>query len=79
MLEHIYTYIGVRVGFPGGSYGKDSTYNAGDLGLMPGSGRSPGERNGYPFQYFSPENSTYRKAWWATVYWIAKSWTILSD
>ena len=37
--------------FPGGSDGKESACKAGDLGLMPGSGRSPGEGNGYPFQY----------------------------
>ena len=37
--------------FPGGSDGKASAYNAGDLGLIPGSGRSPGEGNGNPFQY----------------------------
>ena len=62
MLEHIYTYIGVRVGFPGGSYGKDSTYNAGDLGLMPGSGRSPGEGNGYlpgPCEFLPQMNHTH--------------------
>ena len=79
MLEHIYTYIGVRVGFPGGSYGKDSTYNAGDLGLMPGSGRSPGERNGYPFQYSCLGNPMNRGAWWATVLGVVKSQTRLSD
>ena len=38
-------------GFSGGSNGKESTCNAGDLGLIPGLGRSPGERNGYPLQY----------------------------
>ena len=37
-------------GFPGGSDGKESAYNAGDLGLIPRSGRSPGEGNGYPLQ-----------------------------
>jgi len=36
------------LGFPGGSYGKESACNAGDLGLIPGSGRYPGEENGYP-------------------------------
>jgi len=38
-------------GFSGGSNGKESTCNAGDLGLIPGLGRSPGEGNGYPLQY----------------------------
>ena len=41
----------MHMGFPGGSDGKESACKAGDLGLMPGSGRSPGEGNGYPFQY----------------------------
>ena len=39
------------MGFPGRSVGKESAYNAGDLGLIPGSGRSPGEGIGYPLQY----------------------------
>ena len=43
-------------GFPGGSVGKESACNTGDPGLIPGSGRSPGERKGYPFQYPSLEN-----------------------
>ena len=40
---------------PGGPDGKESAGNAGDLGLIPGSGRSPGEENGYPLQYSCPE------------------------
>ena len=44
-------------GFPGGSAGKESTCNAGDLGSIPGLGRSPGEGNGYLLQYSSAENS----------------------
>ena len=47
----------VLLGFPGGSAGKESTYNAGDLGLIPGLERSPGEGNDYPLQYFGLENS----------------------
>ena len=47
----------VLLGFPGGSAGKESTYNAGDLGSIPGLGRSPGEGNGYPLQYSGLENS----------------------
>ena len=42
------SYILIIKGFPGGSYGKESACNAGDLGLIPGSGRYPGEGNGYP-------------------------------
>ena len=47
----------VLLGFPGGSAGKESTYNAGDLGLIPGLERSPGEGNDYPLQCFGLENS----------------------
>ena len=53
---------------PGGSDGKESTYNAGDPGLIPRSGGSPGEGNGYPFQYSCLENSVDRRAWQATIH-----------
>ena len=68
-------YVKVMVvrGFPGGSDGKESAYNAGDLGSIPGSGRSPGEGNGNPIQYSCLENPTDRGAWRATV--LTKSWT----
>ena len=49
--------------FPGGSDGKASVYNAGDLGSIPGSGISPGEDNGNPLQYSCLENPLYREAW----------------
>ena len=52
----------------GGSDGKESTCNAGDLGSIPGWGRSPGEGNGNPFQYSCLENPMDRSSWWATVY-----------
>ena len=45
------------MGFPGGSAGKESACNAGDLGLIPGLGISPGEGNGYPLQYSGLQNS----------------------
>ena len=61
------------------SDGKESTYNAGDPGSIPGSGSSPGEGDGYPLQYSCLENSTDRGAWWATVHGVAKSQTQLSD
>ena len=48
------------VGFPGGSDGKASAHNAGDLGSIPGSGRYPGEGNGNPLQYSCLENSMDR-------------------
>ena len=67
-----------RKGFPGGSDGKESTCNLGDLGSVPGSGRSPGEGNGNPLQYSCLENPMDR-AWWATVHGVAKSRTRLSD
>ena len=56
------------MGFPGSSDSKQSVCDAGDLGSIPGSGRSPGEGNGYPFQYFCLEKSMDRGGWWATVH-----------
>ena len=53
------------MGFPGGSDCEESTCNAGDLGSIPGSGRSPGEGDGYPLQYSYLENSMDTGAWWA--------------
>ena len=53
--------------------------NAGDLGSIPRSGRSPGEGSGNPLQYSCLENSMDGEAWWATVHGVAKSWTRLSD
>ena len=50
-MEIIICLIGYQWGFPGGSDGKESSYNAGDLNLTPGLGRSPGGGNGNPFQY----------------------------
>ena len=67
------------MGFPGGSVGKESAWNAGDPGSIPDSGRSSGEGHGYPFQYSCLENSTDRGAWWATVHGVAKSPTQLSN
>ena len=64
----------VFLGFPGGLAGKESTCNAGDLGSIPGLGRSPGEGNGYPFQYSGLENSMD-----TVVHGVAKSQTWLSD
>jgi hypothetical protein len=50
-------------------------YNAGDLGSIPGLGRSRGEENGYPLQYSFLEKPMDREAWQATVHWVAKNWT----
>ena len=61
-------------GFPCGSAGKGSACNVGDLGSIPGLGRSPGEGKGYPLPYSDLENSMD-----CVVYGFAKSWTRLSD
>ena len=63
------------MGFPGGSNGKKSACNVGDLGLIPRLGRSPGEENGNPLQYSCLENSMDRGAWWDRVHGVPKSWT----
>ena len=57
-------------GFPCGSAGEESACNVGDLGLIPGLGRSPGEGKGYPLQYSGLENSMDR-----IIHGVAKSWT----
>ena len=61
------------MGFPGGSDGKESTCNAGDLGSMPGLGRSPGGGHGNPLQRSCLENPMDRGAWRATVHEVTKS------
>ena len=65
--------------FPGVSEVKASACNVGYLGLIPGSGRSPGEGNGNPLQYSCLENPMNGGAWWATVHGVTKSQTRLSD
>ena len=60
-------------GFPGGSDGKESAHNVRDLGLIPGSGRVPGEGNGNPLQYSCLGNLRDRRAWGATVQGVTKS------
>ena len=67
------------LGFHGGSDSKESASSAGDLGSIPGSGRSPGKSNGYPLQHSCLENSLDRGVWQATVHGFIKSWTQLSD
>ena len=66
-------------GFPGGSDGKESASDAGDPGLIPGLGRSPGEGNGNQLQFSCLKNSMDRGAWQATVHGVTKSPTQLSD
>ena len=65
--------------FIGGSDGKESACKAGDLGLIPGSGRSPEEGNYNPLQYSCLENSIDRETWQGPVHGVAKSQTPLSD
>jgi len=67
------------MGFPGGSDGKEAACNAGDLGLIPGSGKSPREGNGNPLQYSCLGNPMDRGAWWAAVHGVTKSQTPLSN
>ena len=67
------------MGFPGGSDGKASACSAGDLGLTPGLGRSPGEGSGSPLQYSCLAHAMDGGAWWAAAHGVAKSRTRLSD
>ena len=64
----------VTLGFPGGSVGKESAFNAVDLGSISGMGRCPGEGHGYPLQYSGLENSMD-----CIVHGVAKSWTRLNN
>ena len=75
----IYKYVDGHRGFPGGSMVKNLPATAGDVGLVPGLGRSPGGRNGNPLQYSYLENPVDRGVWWATVHGVAKSQTWLSE
>ena len=70
---YIYKHIYMQWGFPGVSEVKASACNVGDLDLIPGSGRSPGEGNGNPFQYSCLENPMDRGTWWATVHGVTES------
>ena len=74
---HIYIYI-YQLGFPVGASGKEPSAHAGDtrdVGLTPGSGRSPGGEHGNPLQYSCLENSMDRGSSRATVHRLTKSWT----
>jgi len=78
-VQHVIVYISTSFlfwgrGFPGGSDGKESAHDVGDLSI-PGSGRSLGEGNSDSLQYSCLENPMGRGAWWATFHGIAKSWT----
>ena len=72
-------FISSSVLIKGGLDGKASVYNTRDSGSIPGLGRSPGEGNGNPLQYYCLENPMDRGAWNATVHGVTKSRTRLSD
>ena len=77
VLYIVYMYI--YTGFPGGSVLKNPPANAGDMGSIPGSGRSPGEGNGNPLQYSCLENPMDGGPWKAAVRGVAKSETQLGN
>ena len=77
--KDVYSSSKPPVGFPDGSDSEESACNVGNLGSIPGLGKSPGVGNGNPLQYFGLENSMDRRAWWATVHVVAKSQTLLND
>ena len=76
--NHTSSILCLALGFPGGSDGNESACNVGDVGSIPGSGRSPGEGNGNPLQYSYLGNTVDRGAWRATVHGVPKGWTQLS-
>ena len=79
ITEHLQHLVGQGRDFPDGSDGKESARNAGDPGLILGSGKCLGEENGSPLQYSCLENSMGRGAWQAIAHGVAKSWTWLSN
>ena len=78
MSENFDPWLPVHWGFPGDSDGKEFPCNAGDLGSIPESGRSPGGHDN-PLQYSCLENSMDRRAWGAAVHGVTSSLTRLSD
>ena len=70
-----YVPAAANIGLPRWLNSKESKYNAGHMSLIPESGRSLGEGNGYPLQYSCLQNSMDRGAWWVTVHGVAKSQT----
>ena len=72
-------YIIQKIGFPGGSDSKESACNVGDLGSIPGLGRSPREGHGNPLQYSCLKNPMDRGAWRAMVHGVTQNQTQLSD
>ena len=79
LYQHLFALSSVLLDFRGGSDSKTSVCNAGDPGLIPESGRSPGEGNCNPLQYPCLKNPMDRGAWYATVHGVVKSWIRLSS
>ena len=79
MILHSFTYMCLRENFPDGTVVKNLPANAGDMGSIPGLGRSPEGGTGNPLQYSCQENPMDRGTWWATVLGVVKSWTWLSS
>ena len=73
MTEQLLLHFTSLLGFSGGSDCKESAHNAEDMGLIPESGRSPGEGNGSSLQHSCLENTMDRGAWQATVHGITES------
>ena len=78
LFKHIWFILCFMLGFPGGSDGKESSCNPGNLGSIPRSGRSPGEEYANPLQYSCLENPKDKGAWRATVHGVKESQTRLS-
>ena len=75
ILNDWIVFLSTTGGFPSGSNGKESACDAGDLGSIPGSGRSPGETNGYPLQHFHLGNSRNRGTWSRESQRVGHDWT----
>ena len=73
------TYLMYNLGFPCGSVVKNPPASAGELGSIPGLGRTPGEGNGNPLQFSCLGNHMDRGAWQITVHGVVKSWAQFSD
>ena len=73
----MYVCMCISRGFPKWLSSKESACNAGNMGVIPGSGRSPGGGHGNPLQYSCLENPRDGGAWWAAIYGVAPSWTQL--
>ena len=75
--SHPFRVLPLIKDFPGDSAGKASAYNAGDLGSIPGLGRSPGEEHGNPLQYSCLGNPMDGGAWQTALHGVAKNWILL--